>query len=396
MRDARPARILALSLGLVAAACAGTAEKAELSRPVASAPAAAPVAPPPPVARPLDPREPLAARHREQAAALERDGDLRRAVEEFKVALTIKSDDAAARASLQALEARIETLVAERVQAGRAALARDAQVEARRYFLAALALDPASRAAFEALQNDTRETPFITHMVRPGDTLAALAQRYYGDRSRSEVIWETNHLPPNPKLAAGTILKIPEIPGMPFVRIDPRRAAPAPSPAAPPPASGRPEPPSQEEHPEINPLLAEAREALERMHWGEALSDVEKFLATHPGNPEGLAVKKQALYQQGKAQLDSRRYGESYRTLVLLTRLEPNYEDGARLLQQARTRAVEQHYVAGVRLYKEEKLTEAIAEWRVVLEFDAQHANARKNIEQAERLLRGLEQKRKR
>jgi hypothetical protein len=81
---------------------------------------------------------------------------------------------------------------------------------------------------------------------------------------------------------------------------------------------------------------------------------------------------------------------------VLLTRLEPNYEDGARLLQQARTRAVEQHYVAGVRLYKEEKLTEAIAEWRVVLEFDAQHANARKNIEQAERLLRGLEQKRKR
>jgi tetratricopeptide (TPR) repeat protein len=393
-------RVLLLSLPLGAAACAGTADKPEAPRPAVAAPAAAPAPPAPVGAPPVDPRVALAAGHRERAAALEREGDLRRAVEELKIALTIRSDDADAREALRALEGRIETMVAERVKAGRAALARNAQVEARRDFLAALALDPANRAAFEALQNETRETPFITHTVRQGDTLAALAQRYYGDRTRSEVIWETNQLPPNPRLAAGTILKIPEIPGMPFVRIDPRRPAPAPSapaasPAAPPATLAKAEPPAPDEHREINPLLAEAREALERMDWGEALTDVDKFLSSHPSNPDGLAVKKQALYQQAKAQLDSRRYGDSYRTLVQLTRLEPNYEDGPRLLQQARTRAIEQHYVAGVRLYKEEKLPEAIAEWRIVLEFDAQHANARKNIEQAERLLRGLEQRKK-
>jgi outer membrane protein assembly factor BamD (BamD/ComL family) len=145
----------------------------------------------------------------------------------------------------------------------------------------------------------------------------------------------------------------------------------------------------------VNPQLAEAREALERMAWEEALTDVDRFLASHPSHPDGLAIKKQALYRQGKAHLDSRRYTESYRALVQLTRLEPNYEDGSRLLQQARARAIEQHYVMGVRLYKEEKLSEAIAAWRVVLEFDAQHANARKNIEQAERLLKGLEQRKK-
>jgi tetratricopeptide (TPR) repeat protein len=181
---------------------------------------------------------------------------------------------------------------------------------------------------------------------------------------------------------------------VPFVKSEPRR--PAPSAATPPAAPGKPDTPAPDGQREVNPLLAEAREALDRMNWTEALSDVDKFLAGHPGNPEGLAVKKQALYQQGKAQLDSRRYDESYRTLVQLARLEPNYEDGARLLQQARTRAIEQHYTSGVKLYKEEKLAEAIAEWRVVLELDAQHANARKNIEQAERLLRGLEQKKKR
>ncbi|MFI5327619.1 MAG: LysM peptidoglycan-binding domain-containing protein, partial [Candidatus Rokuibacteriota bacterium] len=63
-----------------------------------------------------------------------------------------------------------------------------------------------NRAAFDALQSDTREVEFLTHTVRAGDTLTALAQRYYGDRSRGEVIWETNQLPPNPLLAPGTTL----------------------------------------------------------------------------------------------------------------------------------------------------------------------------------------------
>lgn len=48
-----------------------------------------------------------------------------------------------------------------------------------------------------------------------------------------------------------------------------------------------------------------------------------------------------------------------------------------------------------MRLYREEKLKEAIAEWQAVLDLDPQHANARRNIEQAERLLKSLEQRMK-
>jgi tetratricopeptide (TPR) repeat protein len=385
---ARLSGALALGLGLAVGACAGTVERPEAPRATAAAPPAPAPAPPPPP----DPRAPLVARHREQAGALERAGDFRRALEQLKVALTIDPDDGAARDGLQALSGRVEALVAERIQAGRAALARGAQGDARRQFLAALALDPANRAAFEALQNEAYEGPFITHTVRAGDTLAGLAQRYYGDRSRSEVIWESNQLPPNPRLAAGAILKIPEIPGVPFVHAEPRRGAPA-SPAIA--ASLTPEAGVKEEHADVNPLLAEAREALDRRDWGEALSDVERFLAGSPGNPDGIAVKKQALYQQGKAQLDARRFGESYRTLVQLARLQPDYEDTGRLFQQARGRAVDQHYARGVRLFQEEKLGEAIAEWRQVLDLDPRHASARKNIDQAERILNALEQRKK-
>jgi tetratricopeptide (TPR) repeat protein len=359
----------------------------------------------PPGAAPVA-RDPLAARHRQQAEALERDGQLRRAAEEWKIVLTITPGDARARESLRALQARIDQLVAERIDEGRKALARGVQVEARRKLLSALALDPSSRAAFEALQTDTREVEFISHTVRAGDTLASLAQRYYGDRSRSEVIWETNQLPPNPRLTPGATLKIPEIPGVPFVHPEARRPPPAvaaiptpdvprPGPAPTPgPAPATPTP-KEEYTSEVNPLLAEAREALERSDYADALGTVDKYLTSKPGDREGLTLKKQALYGQAKSQIEARQYPESIQSLTLLTRLQPDYENASALLKQARMRLVEQHYTQGVRFYREEKLKEAIAEWRVVLEMDPAHANARRNIDQAERLLRGLEQRMK-
>jgi tetratricopeptide (TPR) repeat protein len=383
---------LAVALALVVGACASVSEKppaAPAARSAPAAPAPSPPAPPPP-----DPRELLAAAHREEARALERDGNLRRALDEWKIALTINPDDAAAQEAQKALEGRIERTVTEKIEAGRAALARGVQAEARRQFLAALALDPANRTAFGLLQTEAREPEFLTYTVRQGDTLQSLAQRYYGDRSRSEVIWETNQLPPNPRLTAGMLLKIPEIPGVPFIRPEVRRPAPVPPASASTPDATKTEPP-KDEPPDVNPLLVEAREALERNDYADALSDVDKLLAGSPGNRDAIALKKQALYQQGKAQLAGRQYDASYRALTQLAKLQPDYEDSPALLRQARTRIVEQHYSQGVKLYREEKLAEAVSEWQAVLEIDPQHPNARRNIEQAERLLKALEERKK-
>jgi tetratricopeptide (TPR) repeat protein len=388
VRLAARGALAAAALGLALGGCAALTGQRE------------PGAGPAPIAR-----DPLAARHRQQAEALERDGQLRRAAEEWKIVLAITPNDAGARETLRALQARIDRTVAERVDEGRKALARGVQLEARRKFLSALALDPSSRAAFDALQSDTRDVEFVTHTVRAGDTLSTLAQRYYGDRSRSEVIWETNQLSPSPKLTPGSTLKIPEIPGVPFVHPEARRPAPAVA-AVPTPDVPRPGPapgpttttgaPHKEEYTsEVNPLLAEAREALERSDYPDALGSVDKYLAGKPGDREGLTVKKQALYGQAKSQMEARRYGESIQSLTMLTKLQPDYENAAALIKQARVRMVEQHYTQGVRFYREEKLKEAIAEWRVVLEVEPAHANARRNIDQAEKLLRGLEQRMK-
>jgi tetratricopeptide (TPR) repeat protein len=343
----------------------------------------------------------LAAPYNDRAQALESDGRLREALQARQIALTINPDDAATRAAAAGLQAKIDEQVAAQLKEGRAALQRGAQVVSRRHFLAALALDPTNRAAFDALreQIQTQEVDLLSHTVRAGETLPGLASQYYGNRALAEVIAETNNLQPNARLKAGTVLRIPEVPGVTLNRPGARPPAPrAPLPTAPgAPTAAAPAAPAapREEPAEVNPLLAEAREAADRLDYGQALSDLDQLLASAPRNADALTLKKQVLYSQGKTQLDQRKYRDSMATLNQLAKLAPNYEDSATLLRQTRTRLVEEYYNSGIRYYREEKLPEAIAQWKAVLEIDPQHVNARKNLDQAQRLLKQLDERRK-
>ncbi|HKQ65565.1 MAG TPA: polysaccharide deacetylase family protein [Methylomirabilota bacterium] len=158
----------------------------------------------------------LAASHNEKSEQLEKRGFLRQALEERTIALTIAPGDRKAQDAHKRLETQIAKDVAGLLQEGRALLDRGVLGEAQQRFLTALSLEPTNRPAFEALQNDVREVLFITHTVRPGDTCVSLAELYYGDKLRCEVIAETNRMALNAQLKAGQKIRVPEIPGVPF------------------------------------------------------------------------------------------------------------------------------------------------------------------------------------
>ncbi|MGH7305217.1 MAG: LysM peptidoglycan-binding domain-containing protein, partial [Candidatus Rokuibacteriota bacterium] len=147
---------------------------------------------------------------------MEKGGLLRQALEERAIALTIVPGDRKAQEAHKRLEGRIAQEVAGLLQEGRALLDRGLLGESQQRFLTALSLDPTNRTAFETLQNEVREVMFITHTVRSGDTCVSLAELYYGDRLRCEVIAETNRLALNAPLRAGQKIRVPEIPGVPF------------------------------------------------------------------------------------------------------------------------------------------------------------------------------------
>jgi len=340
------------------------------------------------------PRAEVVSAHRQRARVLERDGQLRAALIEWKVARVLDPEDAEARAEQTKLEVRIHRRVTERLGEARAASARGSHIEARRKLLSVLALDPENSAAIALLRGTGREVESVTHTVRAGDTLGGIAERYYGDRSRSEVIWESNRLPPGRPLVVGSTLKIPEIPGLPFAASGAKAAIAAIPPGPPRAGSDRPGP--AEEPPEVNPMLADIRDAIERKDYSVALADIDRYIALNPGDSEAVELKKLTLYRQGYALLEQKNYDDGYKTLRQLARLQPDYLDITSLVQQARRQVIDHHYQEGIRHFREERLKESITQWRIVLDMDPQHPNARRNVEQAERLLEALERRKAR
>lgn len=323
---------------------------------------------------------------RSKAETLESEGALRLALEAWKVALTANPGDRTARQRKEQLEAQIAQAVTEQMALAERAFERKSIMEARRHYLAVLALDPNNGAAFEALRSKIREIRTLSHSVRPGDTFTSISELYYGDRSRADVLWETNGLSPNARLASGATLLIPEIPGVPFT--GPRTVKPS-TPATAPATPGKTEVAAIDPN-YVNPLLSNARDALGSGDFDTALISVDRFLSSNPRHADGMEVKKTALYEQAKAFLGQKKYLDSLKVFDQLARFAPNFQDSNRLATDARSRLVQDHYSEGVRLFREEKLREAITQWRTVIEYDPGHANARKNIDQAERMLQNL------
>jgi tetratricopeptide (TPR) repeat protein len=234
----------------------------------------------------------LAAPHRARAEQLENAGRLREAVDAWTTSLALAPGHEPSRQALKRVRERIGRDVADFLRRGWQALARDETAEARRHFLAALALDPDSPAG----QNAMRATPVVTSYSRDLPTSAPVTRSL---TSRFDAV----------------------------------------------------------------PSNGIAREEIK---------------------------KPDLVYAAAREHLASGRDDEAYRALVQLDRALPGYRDASALLDDVRARLVRQRYQDGMRSFREERLEDAIDQWRGVLEIDPTHPDARRNIAQTEQMLRTL------
>ena len=276
----------------------------------------------------------LAAPHRAQAEALERGGHLRQAAEAWTTALALAPDHEPSRQARKRLRERMERELAEHMKGGWHALARDDAADAHRHFLAALAIDPNSQAAQQAL----RATPAPLASAADAKANGADARANSADARANGADAKANGAVARP------VSLTPSSP-----RLD---------------------------------TMAKPRV--------ESNSTARPLTASLP-RPLGEDVRKpDALYAAAQAHLAEQRDEDAHRALAQLVKVSPGYKDSATLLRNVRARLVQQRYQEGLRLLREERLEAAIEQWRGTLELDPKHANARRNIEQAERMLRTL------
>jgi len=91
--------------------------------------------------------------------------------------------------------------------------------------------------------------------------------------------------------------------------------------------------------------------------------------------------------------MEQNRLLDAYSAAHQLVKANPKDSAATAFLSQVRGRLVQQHDNQGMQLFRKEKLPAAVAEWRTDLQYDPGHDGAKRNIDQAQRLLKGLQER---
>jgi tetratricopeptide (TPR) repeat protein len=284
----------------------------------------------------------VAQRNQEESSRLEGAGRLRDALERWKIILTIDPQYPGASQKKTEIEAKIKEQSNRHIAAGKELLQRREKQGAQREFLAALRLDPGNREALEQLYQSEQQLGEQTAYARP--------LRKGGVEAKSQ----------------------------------PGQSGDAKSPP--------PEETEEEEETGEEVSFAEAAEMFRRGDYLAAIDAFSRVLAQQPGLREAVEYQKLAYYNQGVAYMGKENYGEALKMFERLRRIQPDFKRLPHYIQTAREKLADQHYLAGIRQYKEKKLKEAIEEWDQALALNPKLENARRSKERARGLLKSLQE----
>ncbi|MBT8339380.1 MAG: tetratricopeptide repeat protein, partial [Desulfatitalea sp.] len=147
---------------------------------------------------------------------LERQGDLPAALEQYKLALTVDPNHAAAKQHRDRLTDKLSKMADERYSLGMKYYRRGKYGLARKEFLTALKLMPDHAEASKMLVSKQPEKAinYVFHVIKPGESLSKVAKKYYGDHTKYTVIAKFNQIEDATKVKPGQRIMIPELQDM--------------------------------------------------------------------------------------------------------------------------------------------------------------------------------------
>ncbi|MGD9043776.1 MAG: tetratricopeptide repeat protein [Desulfobacterales bacterium] len=165
--------------------------------------------------------EQLSKEYTAQAQEYEKKGDLVEALKQYKLVLTVDPENKLAIEKSTALESQLNELAEKHYKIGLKYYRQGQYPPARKEFLTALRYNPDHVEAKEKLTAARKEiehvTRYISHTLQADETIATLAERYYGDYRKFHLIAEYNELEDATKVKVGQVIKVPVIEGTPII-----------------------------------------------------------------------------------------------------------------------------------------------------------------------------------
>jgi len=300
---------------------------------------------------------------RGKALAYENRGDLRRALQCWRILQSLSPRDKEITARVEKLTLETRTKATEHFQQGVALYQKGLPADARREFLYTLTCEQDHPEALDYLLNRLQDNVFNTYQVQEGDTCREIAKKIYHDAGKEFLVSAFNKVNSSCQPSPGTELKLvvldQELPGGPKF-----------SDAMPPQEGAR--------------VLAPGRQKRKEME--DTYNPGEAGVTNQAQAVEGGAKKNALKYDQAGKLLDQKKYVEALR---LLRTIDAGYRDVAKLVA-ATDASIQQeadaHYRKGISYYLSEDLDKAIKEWEEVLRLRPDDLKAKKDLLNARRL----------
>jgi len=373
---------------------------------------------PEPVAGPAEavPGEELG--YLEAAQEYEKSGDVVQALRQYKLARTVAPDNQAAREGIARLEASLRASAEDRYNAGLKLHKQGKYAEARQEFLTALRLWPEHADAADMLlgkKQTYKVNRFIVHEIQPGESISKLAQKYYGDYHKFPIIAEYNGMTDATQVHVGQKVKVPEVEGLPFnvgktgVQTEPDApggyGAGAPGPGKPaaegpqakegaPGAGPKGEAGTAPQEPEDQlAIYRDSGIALYRKKdYEAAIVELDKVLRENPRDTVGLEYAYKAHFEYAMELFQKEDYLSAKTQFAGALQYNSKCQQCHSYIATCDTTYKELHYKRGMQYFDNEKLEDAIREWKLVKAQDPNYKRVDYLINKAEIILKKVEE----
>jgi len=231
---------------------------------------------------------------------------------------------------------------------------------------------------------------FVIHTVQPEETLSKLAQMYYGDLSKFDVIAKFNDIGTNVRV--GQELKIPEVEGLPFlvegkVAETKTVALPKDQPLT---EAGAEKPKAAEisEKPvAIEDQTANYRELgielYKNKEYSDAIIELNKVLSVNPADQTALNYMALAYFEKGRQSFDTKAYSQAEQEFEASLKYNKNCPDCRDYINKIEKKSRANLRDEAIALYNLKKYKDAIVKFEAVVQTDPKDSGALAYLEKS-------------